>query len=59
MTKETYDFCVIITTYNRAEMLHKLLNQIENEKKNHRIFVAIFDDAGNQNIDTNKIYNFL
>ena len=33
MTKETYDFCIIITTYNRTEMLNKLLNQIESEKK--------------------------
>jgi hypothetical protein len=57
MTKETYDFCVIITTYNRSDMLKKLLTQIDHEKKNHRIFVAIFDDAGNQNIDINKSYH--
>ncbi len=54
ISQETYDFCVIITTYNRADMLQKLLNQLENEKKEYKVFVAIFDDAGNQKIEIKK-----
>lgn len=55
-TKEIYDFCIVITTYNRTEMLQNLLTQIENLKKHYKIFVLIFDDAGNQKIETNKHY---
>lgn len=39
-----YDFCVIITSYNREEKLKSLLNQIS-EYKNFRIFVSVFDDS--------------
>lgn len=56
ITKETYDFCIVITTYNRANMLHSLLNQIENLKNHYKILVLIFDDAGTQKIETNKSY---
>ena len=41
-----YDFCVIITTYNRQEMLKKLLKQIS-EYKNFKIKTIVFDDCSN------------
>jgi GT2 family glycosyltransferase len=39
-----YDFCVIITSYNREEKLKNLLNQIS-EYKDLKIFVSVFDDS--------------
>jgi glycosyltransferase involved in cell wall biosynthesis len=46
-----YDFCVLITTYNRPEMLYKLLDDIENNKKDYKILVAVFDDGSTQKLD--------
>jgi len=43
-----YDFCVIITTYNRPKMLLELLTKIENEKKHFEILVLIFDDCSTE-----------
>lgn len=47
-----YDFCVIITTFNRQEMLKNLLNQIS-EYKDFKIKTIVFDDCTNPvlNID--------
>lgn len=53
---QKYDFCVVITTYNRTEMLKKLLSQIDSQKKNYNIYVAIFDDGGDQTIELKKEY---
>ena len=41
---EKYDFCVIITTYNREEMLKNLLDDIF-KNTNYKILVTIFDDG--------------
>lgn len=41
---EKYDFSIIITTYEREEMLKKLLDDIF-EYKNYKILVTIFDDG--------------
>jgi hypothetical protein len=46
-----YDFCVLITTYERPEMLYKLLDDIESNKKNYKILVAVFDDGSTQKLD--------
>lgn len=40
-----YDFCVIINTYNRPEMLEKLVDDINKNQKNYNIIIAIFDDC--------------
>jgi hypothetical protein len=40
-----YDICVIITTYNREKLLKRLLADIDNNKLNYNILVAVFDDA--------------
>lgn len=50
MENQKYDFCIIVTTYNRSEMLEKLLQEIHNQKKNLKILVIIFDDGGTQEI---------
>ena len=42
-----YDFCVIITTFNREEMLKLLLDDISKEKK-YKILVTVFDDGSKQ-----------
>jgi glycosyltransferase involved in cell wall biosynthesis len=45
MNGNRYDFCVIITTYNRPKMLSNLLDNIEKEKKNYNILILVFDDS--------------
>jgi len=40
-----YDFCVIITTYNREVMLKSLLKDIFKQKKEYKILVLVFDDG--------------
>ena len=57
ISNQTFDFFIVITTYNRPEMLKKLLDEIESKKKDYKIFVTIFDDGGEQKIDINKNYH--
>lgn len=45
-----YDFCVIITTFNREQMLKLLLNDILSEKK-YKILITIFDDGSESYYD--------
>lgn len=45
---EIFDFCVFITTYNRSEMLSKLLNQIEEQKNKLKIKIIVFDDGSEE-----------
>lgn len=47
-----YDFCFLITTYNRGEMLYDLINQIQQQTINQKILMVVFDDGGDLN------YNF-
>jgi hypothetical protein len=47
-----YDFCFLITTYNRGDMLYDLINQIKNQIKNQKVLIVVFDDGSNHN------YNF-
>ena len=50
-----YDFCVLITTYNRPEKLYNLLDDIEFNKKNYKILVVVFDDGSTEKLDlTNR-----
>jgi glycosyltransferase involved in cell wall biosynthesis len=46
-----YDFCVLITTYNRPEMLYKLLDDIGNNKKDYKVLVAVFDDGSTEKLN--------
>ena len=48
---EEFDFCVIITTFNRPQMLTELLSNIESEKKDYKVLVVVFDDNGQQKAD--------
>lgn len=43
--KTNYDICVIITTYNREFFLKRLLDQINLNKFDLNILIAVFDDA--------------
>ena len=45
---EEFDFCVIISTYNRPQMLIDLLSNIDREKGNNKILVVVFDDCSDQ-----------
>jgi glycosyltransferase involved in cell wall biosynthesis len=53
---DLYDFCVIITTYNRPDMLYKLLENISEQKKDYKILVTVFDDGSTVKYDVSK-YN--
>jgi hypothetical protein len=46
-----YDFCIIITTYNRPEMLRYLLDDIEFSSLGKRILVTVFDDGSDIDYD--------
>lgn len=53
---EIYDFCIVITTYNRPDMLIKLLDGITEQKKDYKIFITVFDDGSTLKYDISK-YN--
>jgi len=46
-----FDFCVIISTFNRPQMLTELLDNIEREKKNYKVLIVVFDDNSSQKAD--------
>lgn len=52
--KEEFDFCVIISTFNRPQMLSELLENIESEKKDYKLLVLIFDDNSSEKYDISK-----
>lgn len=45
---EEFDFCVIVTTYNRSDMLIRLIKQIQEQKENLKIKIIVFDDGSSQ-----------
>lgn len=49
-----YDFCVIINSYNRPEMLTKLVNDINKNQKGYKIIIGIFDDCSTDKIKFNQ-----
>lgn len=49
-----YDYCIVITTYNRRQMLKTLLQDIFNNCKNKSVKVVVFDDASDAYIDIEK-----
>jgi len=48
MDNNIFDFCVVITTYNRPKMLENLIENILKEKKNYNIQILVFDDGSTQ-----------
>lgn len=48
---QIYDFCILITTYNRPEFLKVLLNDINNQKKDYKVLVAVFNDGSTADYD--------
>lgn len=49
--ESTYDFCVIITTYDRPEMLKALLDDIKYNSFGKRVLVTIFDDGSSKDYE--------
>lgn len=45
------DFCIIITSYDREEMLRLLLDDIQKYKENNKIKIFIFDDGSPKKYD--------
>ena len=46
-----YDFCVIITTYNRPNMLYSLIENLFKEKGSYKIHIAVFNDGSSEKYD--------
>lgn len=51
---DSYDFCILITTYDRGDMLYDLISQIENQKGSKNILIVVFDDGSKQNYNFNN-----
>jgi len=49
-----YDICIVITTYDRSEMLEDLIKDIIRDKDGFNILVSIFDDASSKSLDVSK-----
>lgn len=47
--ENNYDYCFLITTFNRSSMLYSLINQIKSQKKNYKILIIVFDDGSSEN----------
>lgn len=47
----TYDFCIIITTYNRSSMLYSLIENLFKEKGSYKIHIAVFNDGSSEKYD--------
>lgn len=46
-----YDFCIVITTYNRKDLLKLLLDDIFTYSEGYNIYVVVFDDGSDENYD--------
>jgi len=49
-----YDFCIVITTYNRENMLKDLLTDIFTYGKDYNLYVVVFDDSSEKILDLEK-----
>lgn len=49
--RNKYDYCVVITTYDRPEMLKKLLQDIKKNTKNKNVLTIVFDDGSPTTFD--------
>ena len=49
--ESSYDFCIIITTYNRPKMLKTLLDDIKYNSFGKRVLVTIFDDGSSNDYE--------
>lgn len=51
MNNQDYDFCIVITTYNRPVMLNQLLTQLKNQEGDFKIKIIILDDNSSEIYD--------
>jgi hypothetical protein len=49
MQHQNYDYCFIITTFNRQNSLNTLVNKILEQKKGKKFQIVIFDDGSERN----------
>jgi len=54
MENQIFDFCIVISTFNRPQMLSELLKNIEIEKKDYKVLVLIFDDNSSEKYDLSQ-----
>lgn len=48
---EVLDFCIIITTYNRPQMLYNLLKDIQSKKNDFKVKIFVFNDGSTEKYD--------
>jgi hypothetical protein len=56
---QIFDFCIIITTYNRSEMLKNLLDQINTQKKDYKLKIIILDDGSTEKYDLSDDHTYI
>ena len=54
MNLNDFDFCIVITTYDRSNMLKRLISQIENQKKTYKVNIVVIDDGSNEKYELPK-----
>lgn len=54
MNPYDFDFCIVITTYNRPDMLRRLISQIEDQKNTFKIKFVVIDDGSSQKYELTK-----
>ena len=52
-SEEKYDFCIVITTYEREDMLKQLLEDIFKYTE-YKMYVVVFDDGSKQTYDLSE-----
>jgi glycosyltransferase involved in cell wall biosynthesis len=48
------DFCILITTHNRPNMLSDLITQINNQKKDYKVKIIVIDDGSDEKYELPK-----
>ena len=48
MIGNDFNFCLLITTYNRPNMLNDLIGQINNQKKDYKVKIVVIDDGSDE-----------
>ena len=54
-----FDFCILITTHNRPNMLSELINQIILQKDNFKIKIIVIDDGSSEIYDIPSDVKFI
>jgi GT2 family glycosyltransferase len=59
MSQNEFDFCILITTHNRPDMLSELINQIRTQKNDLKIKIIVIDDGSSEIYDIPSDVKFI